>query len=329
MRPHPAFSLLIAFTLLLAACSPTGPTVSTAVSATGFPLTALIGGGSPPAIQTPEPPSAIPTLAAALPPTELKYRLLDQYPDFFFCDPDSYPIARLDELDLARQRFPQLQANAEEFQAILKHNALSGLTSFTDDEKLLIYRDHKKLAAILFELAGNGYQFQLRTADQTRQGYSIKGLIDGRGQSTVQQKSPTVATCPICLAAHTLIDTPLGAVFVEDLKLGDVAWTQTEGGKRVAAPILKLVRVQVPVTHEMIHLILSDGRELWASPGHPTVDGQRLGDLRSGDVLGGTPIKLVERVLYDQPATYDLLPAGATGFYWANGILLGSSLARP
>ncbi len=31
----------------------------------------------------------------------------------------------------------------------------------------------------------------------------------------------------------------------------------------------------------------------------------------------------------DEPATYDLLPSGGTGFYWANGVLLASTLANP
>ena len=31
------------------------------------------------------------------------------------------------------------------FQAILEHNGLANLTSFTDDQKMLIYKDYKKL----------------------------------------------------------------------------------------------------------------------------------------------------------------------------------------
>jgi hypothetical protein len=31
--------------------------------------------------------------------------VLDQFPDFFFCYPDFYPIAREDEMVLAQQRF--------------------------------------------------------------------------------------------------------------------------------------------------------------------------------------------------------------------------------
>ena len=43
--------------------------------------------------------------------------------------------------------------------------------------------------------------------------------------------------------------------------------------------------------------------------------------------LGGRVIK-VERLGYTGTDTYDLLPSGNTGFYWANGILIGSTLAE-
>jgi hypothetical protein len=251
---------------------------------------------------------------------------LEQYPDFFFCDPDIYPVARADETQLALQHFDELQANTDEFQSILAHNGMSGVTSFTDEQKLQIYRDHKKLAAMLFEPSGDKYQFQLRTADQ-QQGFAIKGLIDAAGNITVQEKTPTVATCPICLASWTSIDTPRGGVRVTDLNVGDLVWTVNAKGARVAAPILLVASVQVPPTHQMVHLELTDGRELWASAGHPTADGRTLGDLQVGEALDGGVVTLAERVPYGQPATYDLLPAGATGWYWADGILLGSTLA--
>ena len=77
----------------------------------------------------------------------------------------------------------------------------------------------------------------------------------------------------------------------------------------------------------MVHFILSDGRELWASPGHPTADGRRLDDLKVGNLMDGAPVTFIERIPYNGSATYDILPSGSTGFYWANGILLGSTRA--
>jgi len=79
----------------------------------------------------------------------------------------------------------------------------------------------------------------------------------------------------------------------------------------------------------VLHILLSDGRELWASPGHPTSDGRRLVHLRVGDVLDGASVTVIGTMRYQGTATYDILPSGSTGFYWANGILLGSTLKEP
>jgi hypothetical protein len=130
----------------------------------------------------------------------------------------------------------------------------------------------------------------------------------------------------LCLSIHTQIDTPQGLVAVEDLQIGDLVWTVDTSGARVPAVILKTAKTSVPASHQMVHVTLSDGRELWASPSHPTADGRTLGALQQGDLLDGARVIQAERVIYGQPATYDILPAGATGFYWADGILIGSTL---
>ena len=322
--------LVTFFALALAACGagvPSGltPFVSTAVSA-GTVLPETFAAVTPGPAPTEPPPTPIPSLPSALSPAELKYRLLDEYPDFFYCDPDYYPVARDDEDVVARERFPELQANPEEFQAILAHNGLSGLSAFSDEQKLLIYREHKKLAAVQFELAGDGYQFQLRTADANQQGFFIKGTIDGRGAIDGQERTPGFVDCPICLAARTRIDTPHGPASVEDLQSGDVVWTLNRAGERVPAPVLKVAQVAVPIEHLMVHLILEDGRDVMVSPGHPTADGRRVGELETGDLLDGARLVSLEYVPYEQSATYDLLPSGDTGLYWADGILLGSTL---
>lgn len=321
------FTMIIGLALLLGGCGGPAPQIGTAVAATVLPATVAVG--TAPAFPTAEPPTPIPSLAGGLPPTELKYRLLQEFPDFFFCDPDYYPIAREDEGVLALQRFPELQANAEEFRIILAHNGLAGLTVFTDDQKLLIYREHKKLAALFLELSGTVYRFQLQTqAPNMNEGLAISGSIDGQGRIKIQERQPAIPTCPICLAAHTLIDTPRGPVAIEDLRVGDPVWTVDSAGQRVPGTVLKVARTVVPARHRVVKLTLADGRQLQASPGHPSADGRRLGDLRPGDVLDGARIVQADLVLYMGIATYDLLPSGDTGFYWADGILVGSTLPK-
>jgi len=132
--------------------------------------------------------------------------------------------------------------------------------------------------------------------------------------------------CPICLAEGARIDTPAGAVAVQDLKNGMLVWTTDIFGKRVALPILETSRTPVPATHYVVHVILSDGRELFVSPGHPTGDGRFIRELSVGDMLDGGRVIFVQSILYKNAYTYDLLTFGPTGNYFANGILIGSTL---
>ena len=332
MKKRIGFTILA---VLIAACAPIIPEssggVSTPIVITAHVSTVIAEAATPATagpFPTPAPPTPIPTLVSStLTPTELKYKVLDRFPDFFFCDPDFYPIARAEETDLVIQRFPELQADQEEFQAILNHNGLAGSTTFTDEQKLLIYREHKKLNAIYFELVGGKYQFQIQTGSEGQQGSVIMGTIDGEGSIDVQKQEQGFPTCPICLTAGTLIDTPRGPVSVEKLRVGDPVWTMNESGERVSGNILRTSRVRVPASHQVIHVILSDGRELWASPGHPTADGKMLGNLKVNDFLDGARVINIGRVHYTGNATYDLLPSGNKGFYWANGILMGSTLS--
>ena len=336
MKKLLAFMILLLF---LASCAQEPPaTAPGVVVVTPIVITAEVSTvipekpGPPPTegpSETPVPPTPIPTLpAASLSPTELKYKVLDQSPDFFFCDPDLYPVARDNEMVLAKERFPGLQANPEEFEAILRHTNISGNPYFTDQQKLTIYREHKKLNAISFKLVEDKYQFQIQTGSEGQQGSFVTGTIDANGSIEIQKQEASFPSCPICLAAGTLIDTPRGPIPVEDLRLGDPVWTMNAAGERVRGKILKLGNVNVPATHRVVHLILSDGRELWASPGHPIAEGRRLSDVQLNDTIDGARVIRVEQLPYAGSKTYDLLPSGETGFYWANGILLGSTLAN-
>jgi hypothetical protein len=105
-----------------------------------------------------------------------------------------------------------------------------------------------------------------------------------------------------------------------------LVWTVGVDGVRVAAPVLLMGSAQVPPGHQMVHLVLADGRDLLASPGHRVADGRRLGTLHRGEALDGSTIVVWQLVPYAADRTYDLLAAGPTGEYWANGVLLRSTL---
>ncbi|MEO5974023.1 MAG: Hint domain-containing protein [Ilumatobacteraceae bacterium] len=166
-------------------------------------------------------------------------------------------------------------------------------------------------------------------------GYACEGVSDKlTGIDFSEQKitftrivgSPPIGGCPICLAGDTLISTPSGLVPVKDLRIGMAVWTVDKFGRRVSGIVVETSKVSVPNTHQMVHLVLDDGRELFVSAGHPTIDGRNVGDLSPGDGYDRALVVSAQRVPYGEGATYDVLPSGDTGFYWANGVLLGSTL---
>jgi hypothetical protein len=264
---------------------------------------------------------------------DLRYRLMERFGPVFFCDPDSYPVARSDR-EQAIRSFPDIVKDTPTFRAMAKHLSLDKVAEFSDDQKVLLYREYKRLRAIKLETQGDNVSFEVRvpkdSAKPTRiNGVKITGLVDSHGAITISDRVPEVLTCPVCLAVGTRIDTPSGQIAVEELRLGMLAWTLDAHGKRSAMPILEVNSVRAPAGHLMTHLSLSDGRELWVSPGHPTADGYLVNQLVSGGAYDGAVIQSTRLERYTGERTFDLLVAGDTGFYWANGILLASTLRQP
>jgi hypothetical protein len=259
--------------------------------------------------------------------TGVKYRVLAVFPNPFFCDLGRFPVAVAgDELTLARHQLNQLQADPGQLRAILEHNGLVGERPLSDAEVLKIYSDYKRLRAIDLTPAGRGYRFELRVSERKGQGFIVTGVVDAEGAVSVKERRSGLVSCPVCLSPQTRIETPRGPVQISDLKEGDPVWTADFGGERQPATVERLQRVSVPPGHQMVHLRLADGRALLASPGHPTADGRRVADLRAGDLLDGSRIVEVREGSAPDNATYDILPSGPTGRYWADGILMGSIL---
>jgi hypothetical protein len=261
---------------------------------------------------------------------QLKFAVMDALGKPVYCDPDFYPIARFEgEQENAIAIYPQIKADSETYAAILAHEHLpSG--DLTDAQKLVVYRAWKLLRALALTQNGSAYAFQYRVQSNTGSAAyeMVAGTVRVDGVVTVSSRTPTGAPpCPICLAAWTLIATPAGPMRVTEVRVGTVVWTQDRDGARIAAAVVKVGSMAVPTGHLMVHLVLADGRELYVSPGHKTADGRAMGTLGVGDVLDGSTITRWELVPYAGERTYDILPAGATGHYWANGILLASTLA--
>jgi hypothetical protein len=260
---------------------------------------------------------------------QLKFKVLDEVGPPVYCDPDFYPVARLDgEKTNALAKYSEIKGDAELYATIVAHEHLpSG--DLTDDQKLVLYRAWKLLRALTLTQAGSDYSFSLRVLSKggTASYLMVTGTVRVDGVVTVGSRTPTGAPpCPICLAATTLIATPGGDVRVTDIKPGTLVWTAAADGSRIAALVLEVGSMEAPAGHRMVHVVLADGREMLASPGHPTADGRPLGSLAVGDLVDGSKVVRLELIPYAGSRTYDILPAGATGTYLAGGILMSSTL---
>ena len=259
---------------------------------------------------------------------QLEYRLFSHFDNVFWCDPDLYPVARPGQEEKnALEQFPIIRANETEFSAILEHLGMLDKAEYTDEEKLQVYREHKKLTfAVQMAASEDAYNFVLRMGES--QGERIEGTIMKSGDIKVLKREPGFNTCPICLAKGTIIDTPEGPVPVEELSDGIAVWTLDDSGKRVMAVVMETAVTPVPSFYQVVSIRLDDGRIVTTSAGHPTAEGRALGNYQPGDILDGGLVIAVEVRAYSGNATYDLLPSGMTGFYWANGVLLGSTLIQ-
>jgi hypothetical protein len=270
-----------------------------------------------------------PAVGTPLTSSQLKFKVMDSVGKPVYCDRDFYPIARQGgEEANAIAQYPVIKADSEAYAAIVAHENLPA-GDLTDAQKLVLYRAWKLLQAVTLGPAGADYSFSYRVQSNngTASYLLVSGAVRVDGIVTVSSRTPTgPPICPICLAAATLISTPHGDVRVTEIVQGMLVWTATADGSRIAEPVLETGSTQVPAGHLMVHLVLADGRELLASPGHRTADGRQLGSLAQGDSFDGSTVTTWELVPYSGDRTYDLLPAGPTGYYWANGIKLSSTL---
>lgn len=275
---------------------------------------------------TPAPPPAV---GSPLTSSQQKFKVMDSVGKPVYCDRDFYPIARQGgEQASALTQYPVIKAASAAYDAIVVHENLP-TGDLTDAQKLVLYRAWKLLQALTLNPAGADYSFSYRviSTNGTASYLLVSGSVRVDGVVTVNSRTPTgPPNCPICLAAATLISTPNGGIRVTEIRPGMLVWTANADGAQVAEPVLEIGSTQVPAGHLMVHLVLADGRELLASPGHRTADGRQLGSLARGVFLDGSVIVTWELVPYAGDRTYDLLPAGPSGVYWANGIQLSSTL---
>jgi hypothetical protein len=306
--------------------SPLPPPISTAIVVTARPSTPAAAIPTPVASSVPTPkPGALGAVA-------LEYTLIDHFGavgsenGIFYCDPDQFPVAHANIMERALAGFEELRKDAATLAAILTRLGYGNPATLTPDQKVAVYVENNKLRAITLEPEGaSGYRFAL-SQRLASGGQRIEGSISGVGAITVARQTPTLLSCPICLPVGTRIDTPNGARAVETLRVGDVVWTQSARGERVAVSLAAIGQAIAPNDHRVVAVMLDDGRRVTASPGHPTRDGSPLGSLRPGDHLDGSLVVDVTLLEYGYGRTFDILPSGETGVYWTDGVPLGSTL---
>jgi hypothetical protein len=262
---------------------------------------------------------------------QIRYLLLDKFGEPWSCDPNAYPIARAGGPNKRKlESFSAIQDDTEAYVAITKHLGLSAGSQLSDEQRLSVSREYKKLKMVDLQLLAEGYKFAIVTHTPgdagPKSGLRVEGTIDRQGQISVLTKTPVVLTCPICLAGDARIATPSGSVAVKDLRPGMLVWTQDVQHRKIVVPVVRVASLAMLDGHPMMHLVMRDGRELWVSPGHPTIDGRTVGELQENDLYEGAAITSTVIAPYRESRTYDLLPAGNTGFYWANEIPLASTL---
>jgi hypothetical protein len=275
--------------------------------------------------------SPAPSPSSALTLADLRYALLGGVGPVWYCSPDLYPIERpVSDADVQARLAAARAQDLATYEAILRHHGLRE-AALTAADRMTVYRDLQDLQAVRLVPDGGVYRFDYTirpSAGGTAPGTRVTGTVDPAGRIRVESRAPHTVMCPICLAAGTAIAGPGGDVLVELLRPGAIVWSRDAAGTRVAEPVVATGSTPVPASHLVVRLMLADGRQTRVSPGHPTVVGRRVGDLRPGDEYDGSVVVAAAREAYAGGATFDLLPAGPTGIYWADGIPLRSTLTK-
>lgn len=108
---------------------------------------------------------------------------------------------------------------------------------------------------------------------------------------------------------------------IADIKKGELVLSDEEKAVRV-----KKVSKAPVKNYKILKVRLNDGTIFEVSPGHPTADGRRFKELKMGDFLDNRMVVETKLIPYIYSHTYDILPDSKTGNYYANGVLIGSTL---
>ncbi len=247
-----------------------------------------------------------------------------------YCDPDQFPIPQGTPVDAAKRRMPIIQQDAQTYRAILAFERLNP-NRLKDQDLIRINDDYKQIQIIQLHPESSSYRFVVAVGTNNPPGTTTveaAGTVDLSGHVQIAERHDVSGElmCPICLARNDMIATPGGDVPIQDMRIGMPIWTTDRRGRRIPGIVIRTGRIRALPGDEMVRLVLRDGRTILVSPGHPTPADGAVGDLRVGQAFEGTVVASVERIRYRGAETFDVLPSGPTGTYFANGVLLGSTL---
>lgn len=111
-----------------------------------------------------------------------------------YCDPDQGTGSQADEQYRANAEYELLEGMPDRLRPILRRIGWEGLTRFTDDQKLRIYREAKTLMAVDMKPDGDGYRFSLilfdADASATGSAALVQGHVTRHGDILVEDRTP-------------------------------------------------------------------------------------------------------------------------------------------
>jgi hypothetical protein len=128
-----------------------------------------------------------------------------------------------------------------------------------------------------------------------------------------------------CTSPDTAIATATGNREIRDVRVGDFVYSVHEQAIALV-PVLRVHRIPV-IDHHVLRVEFVNGASFEISATHPTASGMPLSAFGVGDELMGERIARITRIPYRHAYTYDILPDSDTGTYFADGVLMGSTLA--
>lgn len=168
--------------------------------------------------------------------------------------------------------------------------------------------------------------------DKESNTYNLRMELQGKKELLVEvldygsfkaKKTKVQPSCevPNCCSADTRIRTSSVDKRIQDIKEGDLVISDVNKPVK----IIKTNKIEVK-KHKILFVRLNDGTVLEISPEHLTSDGKKFKNLKLGDVIDGRLVVEIKLKNYNYKYTYDILPDSGSGNYYANGVLIRSTL---